>query len=184
APPVPPRAAPPFSDVQAEIACRFAAASDTSYSVLPVTKVAHANHAELVRAEEGLGKGMSWGRVLHQLFEAMLRDETLDIRLYAENLLKDEERDVVELVEVMRVVEAVQSSPLWQRVKSADERYVEIPFALKVPAAELGLDGPPETLLHGTIDLVFREKNEWFVVDYKTDSTANRLDALAEYYAP
>ena len=107
------------------------------------------------------------------------------MRLYAENLLKDEERDVVELAEVMRVVEAVQSSPLWKRVKSADERYVEIPFALKVPAASLALPpSPPDTLLHGTIDLVFREGNEWFVVDYKTDSTANRLDALTEYYAP
>lgn len=180
----PPPVARRFSEVQAEIASRFAAASQTSYSVLPITKVAHANHAELVRAEEGLGKGMSWGRVLHRLFEAMLRDESLDIRLYAENLLKDEERDVVELAEVMRVVDVVQSSPLWQRAKSADERYVEIPFALKVRAAELGLEGPPETLLHGTIDLVFREKNEWFVVDYKTDLTANRLPALTEYYAP
>ena len=78
----------------------------------------------------------------------------------------------------------MQSSPLWQRVKSADERYVEIPFALKVPAAGLDLSGPSETLLHGTIDLVFREGGEWFVVDYKTDSVANRLDALTAYYAP
>ena len=180
----PPPAARLFADARVEIAARFESARETSYSVLPVTKIAHANHIELVRAEEGLGKGMSWGRVLHRLFEAILRDESIDVRLYAENLLKDEERDVVELSEVMRVVEAVQSSPLWQRVKAADERYVEIPFALNVPAAELGLDGPPETLLHGTIDLVFREENEWFVVDYKTDSTANRLAALTEYYAP
>lgn len=47
-----------------------------------------------------------------------------------------------------------------------------------------GLEGPPDTLLHGTIDLVFREGDEWFVVDYKTDAIANRLDALTEYYAP
>jgi ATP-dependent exoDNAse (exonuclease V) beta subunit len=84
----------------------------------------------------------------------------------------------------MRVVKAVQSSPLWQRVKSADERYVEIPFAIEVPAADLGIEGPSDTLLHGTIDLVFREGNEWYIVDYKTDSIANRLDALTEYYAP
>jgi ATP-dependent exoDNAse (exonuclease V) beta subunit len=173
-----------FSQAQTEIIERFEKAKQTSYSVLPITKIAHNNHIELVRAEEGLGKGMSWGRVLHRLFEAMLRDESIDVRLYAENLLKDEERDVVELTEVMRVVEAVQSSELWQRVKSAAERYVEIPFALEVPAAELGLDGPPDTLLHGTIDLVFREKNEWFVVDYKTDATANRLEAPTAYYAP
>src|SRR5207237_503894 len=174
-----------FAEAQADIASRLEVAKETSYSVLPITKIAHANHAELVRAEEGLGKGMSWGRVLLRLFEAMLRDESLDVRLYAENLLKDEERDVVELTEVMRVVEAVQSSPLWKRVKAADERYVEIPFALNVLAASLALPpSPPDTLLHGTIDLVFREKNEWFVVDYKTDSTLNRLDALTEYYAP
>jgi len=183
--PVPaPSAARLFAEAQREIAARFEAARETSYSVLPITKIAHSNHAELVRAEEGLGKGMSWGRVLHRLFEAMLRDESIDIRLYAENLLKDEERDVVELAEVLRVVEAVQSSPLWQRAKAADERYVEIPFALEVPAAELGLEGPPDTLLHGTIDLVFREGGEWFVVDYKTDSTVNRLDALTAYYTP
>jgi ATP-dependent helicase/nuclease subunit A len=182
--PVPESATETYEEGVREIESRYQSASTASYSVLPITKIAHANHAELVRAEEGLGKGMSWGRVLHRLFEAMLRDESLDVRLYAENLLKDEERDVVELTEVMRVVEAVQSSPLWQHVKSADERYVEIPFALKVRASELGLDGPPETLLHGTIDLVFREGTEWFVVDYKTDSTANRLDALTDYYAP
>jgi ATP-dependent exoDNAse (exonuclease V) beta subunit (contains helicase and exonuclease domains) len=183
-PATPPPAVRLFSDARDEIAARFASAREASYSVLPITKIAHANHVELVRAEEGLGKGMSWGRVLHRLFEAMLRDESIDIRLFAENLLKDEERDVVELSAIMRVVDAVQSSPLWQRVKSAGERYVEIPFALNVPAAELGLEGPAETLLHGTIDLVFREGNEWFVVDYKTDSTANRLAALTEYYAP
>jgi ATP-dependent exoDNAse (exonuclease V) beta subunit len=171
-----------FAEARREIALRFEAATETSYSVLPITKIAHSNHRDLVRAEEGLGKGMSWGRVLHRLFEAMLRQESIDIRLYAENLLKDEERDVAQLSEVMRVVDAVKSSPLWRRAKAAEERYVEIPFAIEVPAAELGLGGPAATLLHGTIDLVFREGNEWFVVDYKTDSIANRLDALTDYY--
>jgi ATP-dependent helicase/nuclease subunit A len=171
-----------FAEARREIALRFEAAAETSYSVLPITKIAHHNHVELVRAEEGLGKGMSWGRVLHRLFEAMLREETIDIRLYAENLLKDEERDVAQLSEVLRVVDSVQSSTLWRRARAARERYVEIPFALEVSAAELGLQGPPSTLLHGTIDLVFREGNEWFVVDYKTDSTVNRLEALTDYY--
>ena len=101
------------------------------------------------------------------------------MRLYAQNLLKDEERDPVELADVLRVVDAVQSSNFWKRVKVADERYVEIPFALTIQHEEHG-----ETLLHGTIDLVFREGDRWFIVDYKSDSTLNRLDALVAYYKP
>jgi len=162
----------------------YESARRSSYSVLPITKIAHTSHAALVRAEEGLGRGTSWGRVLHRLFEAMLRDESLDIRLYAGNLLKDEERDAVELAEVMRVIEAVQSSSLWQRVKAADERYVEVPFALNATRRDVGIDEDGDTLLHGTIDLAFREGGHWFIVDYKSDSTSGRLDALVAYYAP
>ena len=163
---------------------QFEEAKTPSYSVLPITKIAHNTHLELVKAEEGLGKGTSWGRVLHRLFEAMLRDDSLDIRLYAENLLKDEERDPVELDEVLRVVDSVRASSLWTRVKAADERYVEIPFALTVPRREVGLDEEGDTLLHGTIDLVFREGDKWYIVDYKSDSTQGRLDQLVEYYKP
>jgi ATP-dependent helicase/nuclease subunit A len=171
-----------FEEARAAIAGRFRESSESSYSVLPITKIAHGSHAELVRAEEGLGKGMSWGRVLHRLFEAMLRDESLDIRLYAGNLLKDEERDAAKLSEVLRVVEAVRVSPLWTRVLKADERLVEVPFALTVPARDVGVDADGETLLHGAIDLVFREGDLWTIVDYKTDSTAKRLEALVDYY--
>jgi ATP-dependent helicase/nuclease subunit A len=164
---------------QIEIAERLDRARQSSYSVLPVTKIAHADHAQLVRAEEGLGKGTSWGRVLHRLFEALVRHESLDVRAYAENLLKDEERDPVEVDDVVSVVAAVQASPLWARVRNADERYVEIPFAMMVDLEPHG-----RTLLHGVVDLVFREGEVWHVVDYKTDSTRGRLAALVAYYRP
>ena len=168
-----------FGEAEADLASRYETARSESYSVLPITKIAHDTHEKLVKAEEGLGKGMSWGRVLHRLFEAMLRDQSLDIRFYAGNLLKDEERDAADLEDVMRVVDAVQSSALWRRVQKADERYVEIPFALMADVA-----GHGETLLHGTIDLVFREGERWFIVDYKSDSTVNRLEELVAYYRP
>jgi ATP-dependent helicase/nuclease subunit A len=48
----------------------------------------------------------------------------------------------------------------------------------------VGIDEDGDTLLHGAIDLVFREGEEWVVIDYKSDSTAGRLDALVAYYAP
>jgi ATP-dependent helicase/nuclease subunit A len=156
---------------------RMSSARAASYAVLPITKIAHDSHVELVRAEEGLGKGTSWGRVLHRLFEALVRDGSLDVKRYAENLLRDEERDPVEVAEVVNVVAAVRSSPLWARVLAADERYVEVPFALM---ADVG----GETLLHGVIDLVFLEGERWLIVDYKSDSTVGRLDWLIAYYKP
>ena len=156
---------------------RLFSARGASYAVLPITKIAHDSHVELVRAEEGLGKGTSWGRVLHRLFEALVRDGSIDVQRYAENLLRDEERDPVEVAEVVEVVAAVRSSPLWARVLAADERYVEVPFALM---ADVG----GETLLHGVIDLVFREGERWLIVDYKSDSTAGRLGWLVSYYKP
>jgi ATP-dependent helicase/nuclease subunit A len=156
-----------------------------SYSVLPITKLAHLGEQEkVVRAEEGLGKGTSWGRVMHRLFEALIRDDAADVEKLAANLLKDEERDAADLDEVVRTVAAVTSSPLWQRVLAADERHAEVPFALEVPARELGLEGPESTLLHGTVDLVFREGAVWHIVDYKTDSTKDRLESLVAYYRP
>jgi ATP-dependent helicase/nuclease subunit A len=171
-------------DAKLRIAARAQEIARPTYSVLPITKLAHDTHEQLVRAEEGLGKGTSWGRVLHRLFEALVRNEQLDVRGFAENLLKDEERDPVEVDEVVTVVDAVRSSPLWMRLRNADERYVEVPFALMVPCREAGLDHDGETLLHGVIDLVLREGARWLIVDYKSDATSGRLPQLIDYYRP
>ena len=175
-----------FDDAQNEIRVRYEKAAETSYSVLPVTKIAHANHQDLVKVEEGLGKGMSWGRVLHRLFEALLRDETLDVRLHAENLLKDEEREPAELADVLAAVDALRGAELWKRVQRSPRRMVEVPFAVMVPAGQLGIDASGDTLLHGAIDLVFLEEGVWHIIDYKTDSTSGpgRLESLISYYAP
>jgi hypothetical protein len=42
------------------------------------------------------------------------------------------------------------ASDLWQRAMAAEERLVEVPFAVKVPG-----NGSPPTILHGIIDLAF-----------------------------
>ncbi|HUF17578.1 MAG TPA: UvrD-helicase domain-containing protein [Thermoanaerobaculia bacterium] len=161
-------------------------AKSETYSVVPVTKVAHGDHRQLVRVEEGLGRGMSWGRVLHRLLEAMLKDQSLDLRSFAENLLKDEEREPAEIDDVMMTIEALQQSELWKRVLRSEQRMVEVPFAVMTSAKEIGLSDDGNTLLHGAIDLVFLEDGIWHIVDYKTDSIegAGRLESLVEYYAP
>lgn len=175
-----------FERARETIAADFDRAAAATYSVVPVTKIAHADHTQLVKVEEGLGRGMSWGRVLHRLLEAMLKDHSLDLRSFAENLLKDEEREPAEIDDVMMTIEALQQSELWKRVLRSEQRMVEVPFAIMTSAKELGLSDDGNTLLHGAIDLVFLEDGIWHIVDYKTDSIegAGRLESLVEYYAP
>ena len=63
------------------------------------------------------------------------------------------------------------SSELWKRAKRASRRFVEVPFEILVSREELGLsDGPADVLLKGAMDLVFEEKGDWFIVDWKSDA--------------
>lgn len=175
-----------FDSARAAIDAGLERARTGTYSVVPVTKIAHGDHQQLVKVEEGLGRGMSWGRVMHRLLEAMLRDGSLDLEAYAANLLLDEEREPAEIEDVLATVRALERTDLWQRVLRADRRMVEVPFAVMAPARSLGLDQDGETLLHGAIDLAFLENGTWHIVDYKTDRLegAGRIESLFEYYAP
>jgi ATP-dependent helicase/nuclease subunit A len=128
---------------------------------------------------------MSWGRVLHGILEALMRDAGLDVRAFAANLLAEEERSPGDLEEAVRVVEGVRSSELWQRALSAKTRLVEVPFAVLADRAEVGLpDGPARTLLQGAIDLVFEEEDGWTLIDYKSDTVTSNLEDLVRYYTP
>jgi ATP-dependent helicase/nuclease subunit A len=189
APPVAAQAPPPLRDLPAEAAAfrerrkaRSAASSRVSYTVSPVTHVAHTGPRP---AWERTGRGMSWGRVVHRLLEALMRDGRLDVRVYAANLLAEEERSVGDIEEIVRTVEAVRASDLWMRASAAPRRLVEVPFALMVRREELGLaDGPAETLLQGAIDLVFEESGTWTLVDYKSDTVGENLDGIVAFYTP
>jgi ATP-dependent helicase/nuclease subunit A len=176
-----PRLAQELSAFRERLAARRRAAACATYSVTPVTDVAH---RAALPAWEATGRGMSWGRVLHRLLEALMRDAKLDVRAYASNLLAEEERPAGDLGEVMRIVEGVQASDLWRRAQSAKTRLVEVPFALRVPPEDLGLsEGPAETL-RGAIDLVFEDEDGWTLIDYKSDSVGDNLPGLIAFYSP
>ena len=128
---------------------------------------------------------MSWGRVLHRLLEALMKNGSLDVRGYATNLLKDEERPTTDLDEVVRVAEGVRSSALWSRALRARRTLAEVPFAMEVDSAGIGRPGgPARTLLQGAIDLAFEEESGWVLVDYKSDTIAGNLDELVAFYRP
>ncbi|HEV8232878.1 MAG TPA: UvrD-helicase domain-containing protein [Thermoanaerobaculia bacterium] len=154
-----------------------------AYAVEQVTHVAHDRSASPFASRTG--RGMTWGRVIHSLLDGAMKNPGLDVRLYAANLLAEEERAASEVEDAVRLVEAVRRSPLWRRALGARRRLTEVPFALMAPSADLGLTGgPAETLLQGAIDLVFEEDSGWILVDYKTDTIAGNLRELVAFYSP
>ena len=67
------------------------------------------------------------------------------------------------------------SATRWQRALAAEERVVDVPFAVKLP----GNGGPP-CMLHGVIDLAFKTAAGWELVDHKTDQV--EIETLIERY--
>jgi ATP-dependent helicase/nuclease subunit A len=180
----------PARDLSAELAqfrrtrdAHREAATHPSYRVEQVTKLAHSDENLPFRARTG--RGMSWGRVIHRVLDGAMKDPSLDLYLYAANVLSEEERPATDLPDVITLARAVIGSPLWNRALAARRRFTEIPFALQVDSKELGLPSdPPETLLQGAIDLAFEEESGWVLVDYKSDTIADNLDELVGFYSP
>ncbi len=185
--PPPPVAADPSADLERfrqRRASRQAHSGAPTYAAATVTALAHGGGA-VAPAREDTGRGMEWGRILHGLLEALMRDPALDLRAYAANLFAEEGRAAGDLEEAVALVEAVRASPLWRRALDARNRLVEVPFALMVPSTELGMpDAPSKTLLTGAIDLAFEEPDGWRLIDYKSDHVAGNLSALTRWYAP
>ena len=125
--------------------------------------------------------GMAWGSLIHFLLEHALpgpRD-----RAHLERLANWFAFDTPELQrvipEALDTVERVMAADFWREALAAEERAVEVPFAVTVPPAE----GPPR-LLHGVVDLAYRTSTGWTLIDYKTDQLGAGVDALVTRYAP
>jgi ATP-dependent helicase/nuclease subunit A len=153
-----------------------------TYRTASVTAVAHSEAAR--PAWEHTGKGMGWGRVLHGLLEASMKDPAIDLSACAANLLAEEGRSPGELEEAVRLVQGVRSSDLWRRALASRRCLVEVPFALTAPVEDGGDRGIEEGLLTGAIDLVFQEADAWVVIDYKSDIVGDNREALVDFYRP
>jgi ATP-dependent exoDNAse (exonuclease V) beta subunit len=135
-------------------------------------------------ALEAAGRGAA-GKKLRDAARTILLDNELPTDA------KGEPQDLDELV---RLVEGVLSSEVWNRARRAEQLLVEVPFSVASatraagvgPATagkpthavgEPGETAPQEPLdvLEGIIDLAFKEPDGWVLADYKTD----RVDDLA-----
>jgi ATP-dependent helicase/nuclease subunit A len=166
-----------FKAGRQEIADRISSIKERSYQTESVTHLAKAS-SEKVPFSEDSYKGMSWGRIIHRMLEALAKDESINLELMAENLLKEEERSLSDRYLAVETVKAVITSDLWGRMKNAHEALIEVPFSLKIEETDL------PKIISGTIDLVFKETEGWVIADYKTDKVDGNLDSLVAYHRP
>lgn len=128
------------------------------------------------------------GTILHSFmqyadYSAAERDLAAEVeRLTKDRYLTPEEAGALNIPKV----EAFLQSPLYARMKAADELMREYKFLYFVPAGEIEADLEPrfaeeEILIQGIADCLIFEGNEITIVDYKTDYT-NDPGALAERY--
>jgi ATP-dependent exoDNAse (exonuclease V) beta subunit len=81
--------------------------------------------------------------------------------------------------EALGLIEGVRASAMWQQAQTAEERHVEVPFAVTQP----GADGRP-IVVNGVIDLALKTADGWCIVDHKTDQlTSPDGRELVEKYA-
>lgn len=153
-----------------------------SYHVAAVTELVKGGSAGPARASTG--RGLSWGRVIHRVLEVCAKKTPTNLGLMVENIIAEEGRAPEEKGQVLNLVEKILQSPLWQRMLKSKKRFMEVPFSVSVDGNEYGLEG--ETVISGTIDLVFQEGDGWVLVDYKTDTVESdeMLAELVEYYTP
>jgi ATP-dependent helicase/nuclease subunit A len=157
-----------------------------SWQVESVTSTAHRAGPYGHPLQEGKTRepdtGMAWGSLIHFLLEHAMHGPRRD-RAHLERLAtwfafdKPELRRVIP--EALDTVERVMTADFWREALAAEERAVELPFAVRVEQA-----GIVPRLLHGVIDLAFKTADGWTLIDYKTDQLAPGTDALAAHYAP
>jgi ATP-dependent helicase/nuclease subunit A len=166
-----------FVAARNEIAEKVTKSKAPSYGIESVTSMAR-SVPEKMPFSEDTGKGMSWGRIIHRMLEALAKDENIDLEQMAKNLLKEEERLLSENESIVATVGGVMTSELWGRMKKAEQALVEVPFSLKTEEGEVPI------IVSGTIDLAFKEAAGWVLADYKTDKVDGNLDKLVAYYRP
>lgn len=131
------------------------------------------------------GYGIGWGNVIHSILEysanslAAGEKEYLreyNLRIVIEGFLHREGLPLEKREEVIRTLKGTIDSSFWQRVSASSEIHTEVSFGIMKNG----------TYTSGVVDLAFREKEGWILVDYKTDLVENdsHLQELIEYYYP
>lgn len=135
--------------------------------------------------ERVAGGGRNRGSAVHYILEELVKGED-NIDLLIDNVIFDFELELDSKDELLAIVEKFKLSDLWQRLDRSKEKYVEVPFSVKIEEEHrlydlYKVEDSVPVVLSGVIDLIFREDDGWVVVDYKSDRVAKDEDyALLE----
>jgi ATP-dependent helicase/nuclease subunit A len=163
--------------VRREISAGLESASQPTYAVESVTSLAKKEREAPARRRD-TGLGLNWGRLVHQVLEALGSGRlsypagepahklvppaaTAKLRAFVENILAADEASFSDAEGLLAHIQAILGSPFWARVMKADKRYFEIPFSIKTSREQLALATGSASeipiVLTGAIDLVFWE---------------------------
>ena len=155
--------------------------SRATYSTMSPTADKKAEEMWQVGRKEG--GGAAWGMVVHRLLEYMvlhrlrMTQESLK-QMPFEKWVTEIDLPAESMLKLWEAGELFLNSDLWERLLQADDVHEEVPFHLWVTQDHPLAHCMPEDVTYpvyysGIIDLVFREKNNWIIVDYKTDQPEN-----------
>jgi ATP-dependent helicase/nuclease subunit A len=124
--------------------------------------------------------GMLWGTLVHGLLEHAMRHKTAtrdDLRRLA-MWLTIEEPELRTVIDVaLDTVQTVSEAEFWEEARASAECHEEAPFGMRVEG------GSGTKLLTGAIDLVYRRRDTWHLLDYKTDTHGLDADLSDKYGA-
>ncbi len=129
------------------------------------------------------GRGVSWGNVIHRLLEIYGEQKPPDPYLTVTRILDEENRSPDEAREVLDLLQQMEDTPFWKRLKASPRRMREVPVSGQLRDPE---NRDRMQTVSGIIDLVFAEDGGWVIVDYKSDHIENEThrDQLVRYYSP
>lgn len=172
-----------FEQAKADIKAAWSTVNAASYSRASVTSLV--KEQESAPSRVATGRGQSWGNVIHRLLNVCTRGLASNLEALAVKILEEEGRRPEEVALALQEVASVLVSPLWKRAVDSGLYYSEVPF-YTATKSEQPAEGIEDTVLSGTIDLVFKDEAGWVIVDYKTDTVSGerQLAELVSYYTP
>ncbi|WP_449621532.1 UvrD-helicase domain-containing protein [Robertmurraya sp. Marseille-Q9965] len=145
------------------------------------------DYAVIGTIEREEGGGVDWGTVVHEVLEKVVRG--LDVSHFIKSALTKYDVPVEKEEEVFEIIRKFQQTKIWDEITKAEVVLSEVPFTKKITREEPLFrwleEQESETLLvKGIIDLVYKTKEGWVIVDYKTDRPSNKDDfaKLEEFY--